>query len=124
MKVILDSDIIIECLRGNERIIDKIKNMYLDGNIVSYTPVSLAEIYAGIREGEEMSVKYFFNNLNFIPIDDNTGKKAGEYLREYSRSHNVEIADALIAASAFINKAVLHTQNKKHYPMADIKLFI
>ena len=66
--------------------------------------------------------KYFFDNLYFLPIDDEAGIKAGEYLSNYSKSHNVKIADALIAASAFINKAKLYTQNKKHYPMSDIEL--
>ena len=87
-----------------------------------YTPISLAGIYAGVRENERRKVKYFFDNLYFLPIENKAGIKAGEYLSNFSKSHNVEIADALIAASAFVNKAKLYTQNKKHYPMSDIEL--
>jgi len=42
---------------------------------------------------------------------------AGEYLRRYNKSHNLKIADALIAASAVQNQADLWTRNRKHYPM-------
>ena len=122
MRIVLDSDVIIECLRGNATVTEKLKQLYLSATIISYTPISSAEIYAGVRENERRKVKYFFDNLNFLPIDDEAGVKAGDYLRKFSKSHNVEIADALIAASAFINKAKLYTHNKKHYPMSDIEL--
>ena len=122
MKIVLDSDVIIECLKGSATVIEKLKQLYLSATIISYTPISLAEIYAGVRENERRRVKYFFDNLNFLSIDDEVGIKAGEYLRKFSKSHSMEIADALVAASAFINKAKLYTNNKKHYPMSDIEL--
>ncbi|MGA1870789.1 MAG: PIN domain-containing protein [bacterium] len=121
MQIILDSDIIIECLRNNHAIIASIKDYYLKGYVISYTPISLAEIYAGIRTGEKKRVKTFFFTLNFIPIDEDIGIKAGEYLSQYSKSHNVEIADALVAAAAYVHKAELYTLNRKHYPMNTIK---
>ena len=56
MKIILDSDIIIECLRGNSKIIGQIKKWYSKGAVISYTPISLAEIYAGLRQKEEEAI--------------------------------------------------------------------
>jgi len=50
------------------------------------------------------------------------GKKAGEYLQSYAKSHGLELGDALIAASAHITNVPLWTLNKKHYPMKDIRL--
>jgi predicted nucleic acid-binding protein len=44
-------------------------------------------------------------------------------LQQYRRSHAVEVADALIAASAVLNHAELWTLNRKHYPMKDISFF-
>ena len=37
-----------------------------------------------------------------------------------SKIHSVEIADALIAAAAFVGKCALWTLTRKHYPMRDI----
>ena len=47
----------------------------------------------------------------------------GEYLRRYRRNHGVELADALIAASAALNGAELWTRNRKHYPMKELLFF-
>ena len=48
---------------------------------------------------------------------------AGKWLVKYRRSHGIEIADALIAASAVENNAELWTGNRKHYPMKDLSFF-
>jgi len=49
--------------------------------------------------------------------------KAGDYLRQFHRSHSLELGDALIAATASIHLLRLWTRNRKHYPMKDIQLF-
>jgi predicted nucleic acid-binding protein len=42
---------------------------------------------------------------------------AGEYLNTYAKSHDLQIADALIAATASIAGEELATLNTKHFPM-------
>lgn len=121
MKVILDTDIIIECLKNNEQVIKKVKQLHSKGYILSYTPISLAEIYCGIRKGEENKVKIFFLNLNCVAIDERMGVKAGTYLNEFYKSHHLDVADTIIAAATFVQKAKLYTKNLKHYPMKDIE---
>ena len=123
MKFLLDTDVIIQCLRGIKREGERIKQMLKNADEVFFTPISSAEIYAGIRSGEERIVADFFDTLKPVEIGRATGEKAGEYLRMYGKSHSLEIADALIAAVAFITQAKLYTLNKKHYPMKDIHFF-
>jgi predicted nucleic acid-binding protein len=120
MKVLLDTDVIIQCLRGVKRESERIKQMLKNSDEIFFTPISSAEIYAGIKRGEEKIVAEFFDILRPIEIGCVTGEKAGEYLRTYRKSHSLEIADALIAAAAFITRVKLYTLNKKHYPMRDI----
>ena len=43
--------------------------------------------------------------------------KAGLYRRDYSKNHNVGLADALIAATAMRRQVPLVTLNQKHFPM-------
>ncbi len=121
--VILDSDIIIEILRGRS---DVIQAAYaLEGSAIpTYcTPISLAEVYAGIRPGEEGVTRAFFEARGEVVFDAETGRRAGGYLARYARSHCVEIADALVAAAATTSDLRLWTLNRKHYPMADIQFF-
>ena len=53
---------------------------------------------------------------------DDIGRRAGGYLRQFHRSHGLDIGDALIAATAAVHGCALWTCNRKHYPMKDIEL--
>lgn len=119
--VLLDTDVIIEFLKGNQTIRGRLRGLLVQGVHVSYTPVSIAEIHAGMRSGEEREVEAFFAALDSIPIDSEVGKKAGEYLRTYAKSHRVELGDALVAAAASLRDLALWTLNRKHYPMHDVE---
>jgi predicted nucleic acid-binding protein len=122
--VILDSDVAIEVLRQRD---DGIQSRWAElaasDALLLYSPVSAAEVWHGTRGAERESVSAWFAMMTCVPIDSAIGIKAGEYLRQFHRSHSVELGDALIAATASIHGLRLWTRNKKHYPMRDIQLF-
>ena len=120
--VLLDCDDIIAILRGNEEVLEEVISLGKSGRALLYTPISKAEIYHGIREGETSKAEALFSGCMSVPITDEIGEKAGRYLSQFHKSHGTDIADALIAAAAFINKADLFTFNHKHFPMKDLKL--
>ena len=91
--------------------------------VVLYSPVSVAELWAGARPSEHEMLRNLFRALTCAPIDADIGRQAGAFLRRYRRSHRVEVADALIAANAVANHAELWTRNRKHYPMREISFF-
>ena len=122
-KLLLDSDVIIEWLRGHEPFVTKIAQLLKEHSQLFWTPVSVAEVYSGVRKSEETRTGKLFILLEPVSISPDTGKKAGEYLRLYAKSHGVEIADALVAACAFMENLPLWTLNRKHYPMKDISFF-
>ncbi|MFA6033468.1 MAG: type II toxin-antitoxin system VapC family toxin [Myxococcota bacterium] len=121
-EVLLDSDVIIEFLRGNPKIRDLLRGLVSGGDRLVVTPISIAEIHAGMRRGEEKEIDAFFSGMELREIDDPIARKAGEYLRTYSKSHGLELGDALVAASASTHGSALWTLNIKHYPMADLEL--
>jgi predicted nucleic acid-binding protein len=57
------------------------------------------------------------------PADAEIGRRAGDYLRRYRKSHGVELGDALIAATAVANGSTIWTRNRKHYPMKELSFF-
>lgn len=61
--------------------------------------------------------------LEALALSAEIGRQAGRYLNRYSRSHGVELADALVAATGLVNRIPLWTLNKRHYPMTDIRFF-
>lgn len=87
------------------------------------TPISWAEVYAGVRPGEEAPTRGFFEARGEMVLDGRIGRHAGGYLARYAKSHGVEIADALVAAAASTAGLRLWTLNRKHYPMEDLRFF-
>lgn len=122
-KILLDSDVVIEWLRGRRPVVDKIQRLIEQQSELFWTPVSIAEIYAGVRKGEENDVANLFLLLESVTIKPAVGKQAGQYLRMYAKSHGVQLGDALIAASASVEGLSLWTLNRKHYPMKDFDFY-
>lgn len=87
------------------------------------TAVSSAEVFAGIRPGEEPIAQAFFGGREEILLDGKIGRQAGSYLARYARSHRLELADALVAAAAVTSGIQLWTLNRKHYPMPDVRFY-
>lgn len=124
MSVLIDSDIVIEVLRGRDRATLAQWNALADSpSAILISPITFAEMGAGALKSETDRIGRFFAPLACVAIDQRIGQLAGEFLRQYNKSHNLKIADALIAASAVHNRAELWTRNRKHYPMPDLTFF-
>ncbi len=93
------------------------------GTAIYTCAVSRAEIYAGLRSGEEVATEAFFDARGDLPIDAPAGRRAGVYLSRYAKSHGLEIADALIAAVARTAGLRLWTLNRRDYPMEDLMFY-
>ena len=97
--VVYDSDVIIEILRGRTVVLEQARSLERSGVPTFCTPIASGEVYAGVRAGEEPLTEAFFDARGEIPLGVDIGKRAGSYIARYSRSHGVEIADALVAAA-------------------------
>jgi len=119
--VLVDSDVLIEVSRERDSaIVSKWTDLSTSDHTVLCTPVSVAELWHGARPKEHPALTALFGSLLCVPITERTGRLAGDYLREFHRSHHLELADALIAATAVTSSASLWTRNRKHYPMKDL----
>lgn len=124
MTVLIDSDIFIEVARGRDAdVVSGWMKLIESDAAVLYSPVSVAELWAGARPKEHNALNQLFAGLSCVPIDEEVGRRAGLYVRDFKKSHGVAIADALIAASAILNSAELWTRNRKHYPMKELAFF-
>jgi predicted nucleic acid-binding protein len=113
--VLVDTDVLIDYLRGNDKavtFIDKFSSHIILSSIV------LAELYAGVKGTNELSVLNNFVSLfRIVSIDSDIAKAGGLYKRDFGKSHGVGLADAILAATADKENAELKTLNVKHYPM-------
>jgi predicted nucleic acid-binding protein len=114
-RVLLDADIPIDYLRGRIEAADYLENLTISAMISAAT---VAELYAGVRDGLERSkLDAFIAAFEVMPIDAEIALQGGLYRRDYGKSHSTGLVDGLIAATAERHDATLITLNKKHFPM-------
>jgi len=66
-------------------------------------------------------------NIKIFQIDELVSTKAMFLVEQYSLSHSMELADALVGATAIIKRLPLITGNDRHYkylPEIEIKKFV
>jgi len=121
-RCVLDSDILIDYLRGYHAALKFIDALIAAEGQACFSVISEAEIYANVRSGEERAIEALFDSLNRVAVSGEIARKAGEYRAHYGRSHGLTLPDALIAAMAFVITADLFTRNVRHYPMTDVRI--
>ena len=120
--LIIDSDVLIDHLRKDKNALAYLTAEIEKESLLFVSVISRSEIFAGIRTGEEDIVNSLLVLLTPVNVDTAIADKAGEYMRKFSKSHTLNIGDALIAATAKEMQLTLVTKNIKHYPMKDIEL--
>lgn len=115
MPILIDTDVIIDYLRGQADAVRFIESQDSDFLI---STITIAELFTGVREGRErQAIKAFLNAFEIVVVSAEIAELGGLYRRDFHKSHSVSLADALIAASAITRQATLVTLNKKHFPM-------
>lgn len=115
--LLLDTCIVIDFLRRKPAAKEYIHGL---DEIPYLSAVTVAELYSGVREGDERSkLDALIEAFHTISTTEEIGKQGGLYRRQYGKSHGVDLADALIAATAESIDAELVTLNKKHFPMME-----
>lgn len=117
MSLLLDTCIFIDFLRGKPKALQFIIAM---NDTPAISAITVAELFAGVREGEErFALEKMLGVSTLVPVTSEIAVQAGLFVREFRASHNVGLADALIAASAKISKRKLVTLNVRHFPMLE-----
>jgi predicted nucleic acid-binding protein len=119
--VLIDADILMEVSRGRDHaILERWDELSRGDTAPLCSPVTVAELWHGARPQEQKTLRAMFAAVTCVAIDLEIGERAGDYLRQYAKSHHVELGDALIGATASIHNALLWTRNRRHYPMKEI----
>ena len=116
----IDTDVLIDHLRGYAKAKDYLYKRWAAGDILHFSVISRAELFSGMRSGEEASIRVLLTGMHELLIDQMIAEEAAAYRRQFSKSHGLLLPDALIAASAKSIGARLVTSNTKHFPMKDI----
>ena len=117
-KVILDTDVLIDLLRGREATQAFLVEATRDA-VPCCSVISVAEISAGMRPAERGPTSALFDALVVVPVTREIAELAGQF-KARTKIRRLELADCLIAATAFTEGAALATRNVRDYPMPEI----
>lgn len=115
---LLDTDIIIEYLRGNKKVIDKLISL---PSRKYTTTISLAELFYGIyqsskKEKNTQKLMDFLTDVEILNIDYDNCKLFGKLKSELKKKGElIDNFDLFIACISVTNNLTLITNNDKHF---------
>jgi predicted nucleic acid-binding protein len=119
--VLLDTSVLINLLRQQEKHVNLVRNLVQRGFILTTSSVNIAEVYAGMRVGEEQEISELLAAFRLLPLTPAIGQKAGEMAaarRRIGRTHSLD--DMMIGATAIEYGCVLVTDNRKDFDIPGI----
>ena len=121
---LLDTSVIIDAINGKRNRDQLLKGLLHEGHLLACCPINVTEIYAGLRAHEETRTLDLLESLKYYPITWPVARLAGELKRDFSRKGiTLATTDVTIAAVALHHELILITDNLKHYPMKELKLY-
>ena len=118
MSSLIDSNIMIDCLKGQADSIALLQSRATQDAYLYASEVSRAEILAGTQEREMASIEELFLVFTWISVDEQVSRRAGALASTYRKSHrSITLEDYMIAATALKLEAELLTRNVKDFPM-------
>ncbi|MBM4309879.1 MAG: type II toxin-antitoxin system VapC family toxin [Deltaproteobacteria bacterium] len=112
--MLIDTDVLIWYMRGNNsacRILEKTENFCI--SVVTYM-----ELVQGMRnKGELNCLRRALSawNSKILYITEDISSKAMFFVEQHFLSHSIQLADALISATAISHGLPIVTGNDRHY---------
>lgn len=119
MDYLLDTNVLIEILRGNVAVTNLVNSLptYIDAT-------AYAECLQGMKSNvEKRRTKKFLDSFALIHYTPEVSQRAIDLIEKYSNSHNLLLPDSLVAACAIEYDLILLTYNKKDFQyIADLTM--
>lgn len=110
--VFIDSCIVIDFIKG----IQDIKNQLSHIQIPCINFVVEMELIQGAKDKRELKkIVKELNSFNRLYFQNDIAKLSTQLLKDYALSHNLQIPDAIIAATCLVYNIPLFTHNKKNF---------
>jgi predicted nucleic acid-binding protein len=116
--ILVDSDVLIEHLRGTTAARDWLLGARQSSGRLAISVVSLTEVAGGMRSPERREVMRLLGSMQRFEVTEQVAWRAAMLIREYRRSRSaIGLGDYLIAATALTEGLEIATLNIRHYPM-------
>jgi len=122
--VLLDTSVLIDLLHGRAEPSRLVRDLSARGHLLATSYVNIAELYAGMRPGEQSATEELLAALECLPLTPEIARMAGDIVatrRRMGRTHTLD--DMMIAATAIESGFALLTANRRDFEIPEIELF-
>lgn len=123
-RVLLDTTALIDLLHRRPAIQTTLKSLLQRGFEPTTSAVNVAEIYAGVRHGEQGITDALVDSLSCFDVTRELARRAGQLVaarRRAGRTHALD--DMIIAATAIENDCQLLTGNRKDFEVPGVRFY-
>ncbi|MGB8261987.1 MAG: type II toxin-antitoxin system VapC family toxin [Terracidiphilus sp.] len=120
-RVLFDTTVLIDLLHRRAEATALLRQLAGRGADLLISTVTVGEIYAGIRAGEQALTASLLGSFSAIPLSEEIAKRAGELVssrRLAGRTHSLD--DMMIAATALEFGCELATSNRRDFEVPGI----
>jgi predicted nucleic acid-binding protein len=115
---VLDTDSIIDYLKGIASTIGFIQNLVATGQTLATTDVVVGEVTSGLHPQDRPAGERLLDSLVYLPTSRDAARQAGLWRSTFARRGiTLAMTDALIAATAREHGAVVVTGDIRDFPM-------
>jgi predicted nucleic acid-binding protein len=124
VKILLDTSVLIDVLRGRNQRREALAALVRAHESLVTTTLNVAELYVGMLPGEEASTEALLDGLQCFDLTGSIARLGGKLKNQWSqRGRTLSLADALIAATAIEERCALLTDDRKDFPMPELRLY-
>lgn len=118
--LMIDSDVLIEVSRNNPVAIHLLNQYQKDGYRLCISVVTKYELMIGAFNKQDLQKTIrFLNRFYCYLLNDNIATITEQLIQDHALSHQLKIADGLIAGTAIYHNTPLLSRNKKDFQYID-----
>jgi predicted nucleic acid-binding protein len=124
MRILLDTSVLIDLLRNRNDRGNFVAGLLQAKHSLATSVVNIAELYAGMLPAERSNTENLLSGLMCLGISGTAARLGGQLKGTWAkRGHSLTLSDTLIAAVAIEQNCALLTDNQKHFPMPELRLY-
>jgi predicted nucleic acid-binding protein len=123
MIYLVDSDAVIDYLKGFDSSVVFLSRLANDDNDLCTCSVVIAEVFSGLALQEQAPARGLLDSYRFLSTSEAAARQAGEWRFQFrTRGVTLSTTDMLLAATALEHGSAVITGNLAHFPMSDVNL--
>lgn len=124
MILLLDSTVLIDILRNRRNRRSLLRDLAQRGTPLTTSAMNVAEVYGGMLPSEERVTDSLLQSLEIFPVSGSIARRAGTLQFSATRKgKTLGLPDMIVAATALEYGLTLMTDNRKDFPIPDLKFF-